>query len=122
MADIDLATGLPALPDDHRWVVKEQMHSNGLGYMLWPTGKFEVVIEKVTRVTSPKKFRRPATTTETWKRADHSEAVVVQGNHPIAVLNAAHRCLSLWATEQKRRELLGAYPPKTLILISQEPA
>ncbi len=117
MADIDLVTGLPALPEDHRWVVREEMtHIGSWGYMAIATGKFEVVIEKVTRTTSPKKFRQPAQMTETWKRAERCSAVVVQGNHPIAVLNAAHRCLNLWNAETKRRELLGAYPPKKLTL------
>jgi len=115
MADIDLATGLPPLPEDHRWVVKEAFtHIGSFGYMAIPTGKFEVVIETVTRTVWPKKFRQNAKTTETWNRAEYCTAVAVQGNHPIAVLNAAHRCLNLWNAEKKRRELLGAYPPKKL--------
>lgn len=114
MTDIDVETGLPSLPADHRWVVAEQIDwSYGWRSL---TGGLVVRIESsaTKSTTTGRWWWKRNESVDSWSRAQHSEDVVVQGKHPIAVFNAAHRCLNLWNANIKRNELIGVYPPNRL--------
>lgn len=111
MSTIDVATGLPELPEGHRWFVFEG-YSYQLGYLRGtPDGTIRIRIETteaVSKTTGRWPFKKTVTTNR-WVAVYAAPSEEIQGRHPIAVKNAASR-----EQNKQQQALLGAYPPNRL--------
>lgn len=143
MTEIDVATGLPRLPENQRWsVTKSETYYRDFSTFVVEKSKpilngFTVSVEwlrpahEVTRSVreeqeQPRKWwggKRPTKTVEVEKIEQVPEGWAYTGEkwfikpdkmNAAAVLAAAHNILELRKIEEERDALVGTYPPKKL--------
>lgn len=127
---INPETGLPDAPEGYRWSIrpKRVMH-HGYGYPFEP-GYFDdpKLLEIVLEIRGEVAVMEPVYSkflhrvlhhekvgvNEEWTETQYVEEL--KGNNPIAAVNAANRVLKEFAAAKVRADLIGTYPPKTLIV------
>lgn len=130
MSAIDIETGLPELPEGHRWSVYAQIEPNQYIFNTLEriTGKHCVVIEKVTPEREVTWLSKPhwwsrarlvrRVQTESWYTAPLAEPVVLNVLDAEAVLAGAKKALKRWKKAKAAHALIGAYPTKRLAVQS----
>lgn len=120
---IDKNTGLPDLPDGHRWVIAPKRISSGGGYFWFDDPKIlNISIERfsVQQVSVSKKVKglfgrkKKIKSLEARELTEKLISVELQGNNPIAARNAANRAIKEFGALKMRDSLIGTYPPKKL--------
>ena len=106
MADIDVSTGLPVVPEDYRWVVGEDILLGAY-----------VALQRQTQYVST------ATRKHWWSKPESTDKMVwgnVWSEHvvdeltPASVLRTAVKVMEASEVNERRKQLFGVYPPKKL--------
>jgi len=112
--NIDLATGLPELPEGHFWRVAHPLEAWGFGEC--DHARLQVELRVTTTVTSQVKTGRFFGEWMTVQKESSSVVVTenCDGTSPADVLEAARRAMENFEARQAAHALVGDYPPKQL--------
>lgn len=118
--EIDETTGLPVLPEGHRWVIAPKREWGIVSVVDHPR-ILAISIEKfwpvrVSTVMTKKRLflARRVKTYEAIEEKKRIISIDLKGNNPIAARNAANKAMRDFEALKMRESLIGTYPPKKL--------